>query len=80
MAIGFGEGAELRQPLAVVVSVGLLAGTALTLLVIPAMYLVVPSRVRTREEEEDLLAAVTEAERLAAGGTAPGASPAGGAR
>jgi HAE1 family hydrophobic/amphiphilic exporter-1 len=72
MAVGFGEGAELRAPLAVVVSAGLIVSTALTLLVVPAVYLVVPSRVRTREEEEDLEAAVVEAERIAA--AAPPAS------
>lgn len=80
MAIGYGEGAELRQPLAVVVCVGLMTGTLLTLLVIPAIYLLVPSRVRTRAEEEDLRAAVAEAERLGRGGQpTPGTQPAGGA-
>jgi HAE1 family hydrophobic/amphiphilic exporter-1 len=81
MAIGFGEGAELRQPLAVVVCVGLMTGTLLTLLVIPAIYLLVPSHVRTRAEEEDLREAVAEAERLNRGGQpAPGTQTAGGAQ
>jgi HAE1 family hydrophobic/amphiphilic exporter-1 len=81
MAISFGEGSELRQPLAVVVSLGLMTGTLLTLLVIPAMYLVVPSRVRTLAEEEDLRAAEAEAERLGHGGAPmPGTHPTGGAR
>jgi HAE1 family hydrophobic/amphiphilic exporter-1 len=65
MAIGFGEGAELRQPLAIVVSFGLVASTALTLLVIPAVYHLVPSRVRTHEEDEELQEVLAEAERLA---------------
>ncbi|MGQ0720259.1 MAG: efflux RND transporter permease subunit [Candidatus Eiseniibacteriota bacterium] len=52
MAIGFGEGAELRQPLAVVVIFGLAVGTALTLLVIPAAYLVVPTSVAVEHEED----------------------------
>ncbi len=51
MALSLGEGAELRAPLAITVSFGLLLSTVLTLVVIPAVYLVVPSRVRTDEEE-----------------------------
>ena len=64
MAIGFGEGSELRAPLAVVVSAGLVVSTALTLLVIPVVYLVVPSRVRTRAEDEELEAALAQAEAV----------------
>jgi HAE1 family hydrophobic/amphiphilic exporter-1 len=47
MAIGLGEGAELRTPLAVTVIGGLLIGTILTLVVIPTVYDLV---VREREE------------------------------
>ncbi len=54
MALGFGEGAELRQPLAVTVSYGLVLSTLLTLVVIPALYLVVPTRIRTEAEERAL--------------------------
>ena len=50
MAIGFGEGAELRAPLAVVVSFGLLVSTMLTLFIIPATYLIMPSKVTTDED------------------------------
>jgi HAE1 family hydrophobic/amphiphilic exporter-1 len=71
MTIGFGEGAELRQPLAMVVSAGLIVSTALTLLVIPAVYVLVPSRVRTRAEEEELEAVVEEAERIASAPPSP---------
>ncbi len=46
MAIAWGEGAELRSPLAITVAGGLLVSTLLTLVVIPAAYMVVPSRVR----------------------------------
>jgi len=46
MALSVGEGAELRAPLAITVSFGLLLSTVLILVVIPAVYLVVPSRVR----------------------------------
>lgn len=61
MAVGFGEGAELRQPLAVVVSAGLVVATALTLFVIPATYLIVPSKVRTYKEDEEMEAVLREA-------------------
>jgi HAE1 family hydrophobic/amphiphilic exporter-1 len=53
MAIGFGEGAELRAPLAVVVSSGLIVSTILTLLIIPAVYLLMPSRVETEAEQQE---------------------------
>ncbi len=52
MALSVGEGAELRAPLAVTVSFGLFFATFLTLVVIPAVYMVVPSRVRVAEEDE----------------------------
>lgn len=52
MAIGFGEGSELRAPLAVVVSFGLVFATFFTLLIIPSAYLLMPSKVVT---DEDLL-------------------------
>jgi len=45
MALSWGEGAELRSPLAITVASGLLLSTLLTLVVIPAAYLAVPSRV-----------------------------------
>jgi HAE1 family hydrophobic/amphiphilic exporter-1 len=38
MALGLGEGAELRAPLAVTVIGGLTVATALTLIVIPVVY------------------------------------------
>ena len=38
MAIGLGEGSELRRPMALTVVGGLLTSTALTLLIIPAVY------------------------------------------
>ncbi len=45
MALALGEGAELRSPLAITVSFGLALSTLLTLLVIPAIYRVVPSKI-----------------------------------
>ena len=41
MALGLGEGAELRTPMAITVIGGLLTGTLLTLIVIPTVYDVV---------------------------------------
>jgi HAE1 family hydrophobic/amphiphilic exporter-1 len=45
MALSWGEGAELRTPLAITVISGLLFSTLITLLVIPAAYMLVPSRI-----------------------------------
>jgi len=53
MALAWGEGAELRTPLGITVSSGLFLSTLLTLIVIPAAYMVVPSRVRAAEEEAE---------------------------
>ncbi|WP_196137663.1 efflux RND transporter permease subunit [Aliikangiella sp. G2MR2-5] len=64
MAIGFGEGAELRAPLAVVVSFGLVVSTALTLLIIPAAYFVMPSTIITDEEMIKLDEKVANAEKV----------------
>ena len=64
MAIGFGEGAELRAPLAVVVSFGLVVATGLTLFIIPATYLIMPSHITTDEELELLDQRVAEAEEI----------------
>ena len=38
MAAGFGQGAEMMQPMAIVVIGGLIYGTLLTLLVVPCVY------------------------------------------
>jgi len=74
MAIGFGEGSELRTPLAIVVSVGLLVATLLTLVVIPAVYMIVPSTVRTQQEEDELEAAIQEAAHIEASHSSPSAA------
>lgn len=49
MALATGTGAEVQRPLATVVIGGILSSTALTLLVLPALYL----RAHQRDEEED---------------------------
>ncbi len=38
MALGFGDGAEIRTPMAITVIIGLLSATALTLVIIPTAY------------------------------------------
>ncbi len=43
MALTFGQGAELRSPLAITVAFGLTFGTGLTLIVIPVVYAIVPA-------------------------------------
>jgi HAE1 family hydrophobic/amphiphilic exporter-1 len=52
MAISWGEGAELRAPLAITVASGLILSTLLTLVVIPAAYVAVPSRIEATEAAE----------------------------
>ncbi len=44
MALGLGEGSELRGPMALTVIGGLLTSTLLTLLIIPAVYVLVDRR------------------------------------
>ncbi|MEL7451247.1 MAG: efflux RND transporter permease subunit, partial [Pseudomonadota bacterium] len=44
MAIGFGEGAEVRAPMAITVIGGLLVSTLLTLVVIPVVYSLLDQR------------------------------------
>jgi HAE1 family hydrophobic/amphiphilic exporter-1 len=61
MTLSLGEGAELRAPLAVTVAFGLTVSTALTLLVIPAVYLLVPSRVEVAAEAPEEASAVAAA-------------------
>jgi HAE1 family hydrophobic/amphiphilic exporter-1 len=52
MAMPFGEGAELRSPLAITVAFGLFLSTLLTLVVIPAAYMLVPSRIPLANSEQ----------------------------
>jgi HAE1 family hydrophobic/amphiphilic exporter-1 len=41
MALGFGDGAEIRTPMAIAVISGLISSTALTLVVVPSVYAIV---------------------------------------
>jgi HAE1 family hydrophobic/amphiphilic exporter-1 len=64
MALGLGEGAELRAPLAITVIGGLSAATLLTLVVIPVVYLLV-------DRKPDPVPAATTASVRTAPGLAP---------
>jgi len=52
MALAWGEGSELRSPLAITVASGLAVGAFLTLVVIPAAYMIVPSRIQAETSAE----------------------------
>lgn len=51
LAIGFGDGAELRAPMAITVIFGLVVSTLLTLVVIPAMYAIMDRKTYTLATE-----------------------------
>ncbi|MBE7367825.1 efflux RND transporter permease subunit [Ramlibacter pallidus] len=55
LAIGFGEGAELRRPLGITIVGGLLASQVITLITTPVVYLLL-DRLRRRSPHEKLLA------------------------
>ncbi|MGJ7581368.1 efflux RND transporter permease subunit [Variovorax sp. RHLX14] len=59
LAIGFGQGSELRQPLGVAIIGGLIASQLLTLLTTPVVY-VLMDKLRRRAPNEHLLARGTE--------------------
>jgi multidrug efflux pump len=59
LAIGFGEGAELRRPLGIAIIGGLIASQVLTLLTTPVVYLLL-DKLRRRSPGEQALARATE--------------------
>ena len=63
LAIGFGEGAELRRPLGIAIIGGLIASQFLTLLTTPVVYLAL-DRFRRRSPHERLLARHADAEGM----------------
>jgi HAE1 family hydrophobic/amphiphilic exporter-1 len=81
MALGLGDGAALRQPLAVAVIGGLVLATLLTLVVIPCVYSLLPGRRREAwaeiAGEGDLLGG---ADGSASAGEGPSTTSAGGGR
>ena len=67
LAIGFGEGSELRQPLGVAIIGGLIASQLLTLLTTPVVYIYL-DRLRPRRRDERFLSRLS--------GPQPGPAPA----
>jgi HAE1 family hydrophobic/amphiphilic exporter-1 len=65
MALGFGEGAELRAPLAITVIGGMTVATALTLVVIPVVYMLL-------DRSPEPASATTPARKTQEAGMAPG--------
>jgi multidrug efflux pump len=59
LAIGFGEGAELRRPLGIAIIGGLIASQVLTLLTTPVVYILL-DKLRRRSDGEQALARTTE--------------------
>ncbi len=53
LTFGFGEGASLREPMAVAVIGGLFTSTALTLLVIPSVYYILAGRFKVRTDDPE---------------------------
>ncbi|HYC77771.1 MAG TPA: efflux RND transporter permease subunit, partial [Planctomycetota bacterium] len=66
LALGFGEGAEMRRPMAVVVIAGLAASTVLTLVVIPTVYSLAARPGPLRSQFADEIAAEADAAEAAA--------------
>jgi HAE1 family hydrophobic/amphiphilic exporter-1 len=54
MALGFGEGAEVRAPMAITVIGGLIVSTFLTLLVIPVAYSLIDRKRWSRKPSEGI--------------------------
>ena len=57
LALGLGEGAEIRQPMAITVIYGLISSTMLTLIVIPVIMSFIPARFSggPKTEEDDVI-------------------------
>ncbi len=74
LAIGFGEGSELRQPLGVAIIGGLIASQLLTLLTTPVVYVAL-DRWRRRGPGETALARDTRYDTEDSGRRSPNAAP-----
>ena len=62
LAIGFGEGSELRRPLGIAIIGGLIASQLLTLLTTPVVYLLLDKLRRRSANERHLSRGATPAE------------------
>jgi multidrug efflux pump len=60
LAIGFGEGSELRQPLGIAIIGGLIASQVLTLLTTPVVYVLLDKLRKRRADERQLSRAAVE--------------------
>jgi HAE1 family hydrophobic/amphiphilic exporter-1 len=67
LAIGFGEGSELQSPLARAIVGGLVTSTVGSLLLIPALYMLLDSAVRWVQHRREVRVALPEAEGIAEG-------------
>ena len=54
MALGLGDGAELRQPMALTVIAGLLSSTVLTLVIIPMLYSILDRTVDVKKDAKSI--------------------------
>ncbi len=71
LAIGFGEGSELRQPLGIAIIGGLIASQLLTLLTTPVVYLLLDKLRRRSPDEKMLSRHASEAESGDSGNPLP---------
>ncbi|GAB4177953.1 MAG: efflux RND transporter permease subunit [Calditrichia bacterium] len=55
MAIGLGDGAEIRTPMAITVIAGLISSTVLTLIIIPCVYTIAEEVVHARKTRQELM-------------------------
>ena len=55
MALGFGEGAEMVQPVAVVCVGGLLYATIMTLFIVPVMYSYLSKKEMKKVKDKDMV-------------------------
>jgi HAE1 family hydrophobic/amphiphilic exporter-1 len=76
MALGFGDGAELRTPMAIAVISGLVVSTFLTLFVIPVIYSLVDRLKARLAGQESTFEAATPGRGPHAASIEPGAAPA----
>jgi len=72
MALGLGDGAEIRTPMAIAVISGLISSTALTLVVIPSIYALAED-LKQRLFGRKTAQAALEAEAAALAGDGPSA-------